>query len=101
MKTLSGSTRIVSPKRRFPAESHVQAVELALRWLALCESSEKNEIQAPTNATRTDALATKPDARRPSSVPPSVIATAPASGASRQIQPPTTAVVSGVTPAGS
>src|SRR5689334_6948460 len=93
MNTLSGSTRMVSPKRRLPAESQVHAVEVTLRWLGSCESSAKNEIHAPTNETSTAALATKPAGRRPSSFPASVIATAPASGATRQIQPPTTAVV--------
>src|SRR5919204_5404478 len=90
MKTDSGSIITSRPERYEPPATHVQAVDTSWRWLPSRPSSPMNDASAPPNATKHDRVATYPDARRDSRVPPRVISPAETSGESRQIQAPET-----------
>src|SRR5262249_19872563 len=89
----SGSTRICMPTWKEPPESHVYAVESSLRSPCAWLHMEKKETSAPAKATKTDEVPRYAAVRREIDVPASVIRTAPASGASKQSQPPTAMVV--------
>src|SRR5580765_3470693 len=84
MKMLSGSTKIDSPTWKSPAPSQVQAVERWCRWSGFSDRSFTKTTIAATNDTEVDAVAIQPAARRGARVPPRVIASAAASGESRQ-----------------
>src|SRR6478736_2007916 len=86
MNTESGSTRIESPTRKFPAESHVHAVETSLRLSGERVSIVAKQTTAAVNESATAPVAMIPAARRESALPPSVISATAASGVNKQIQ---------------
>src|SRR5215831_18963765 len=86
MKTLSGSTRIVRPKWYGPAPSHVYAVERCERSEVGSPRSLTRATTAPTNEIVVELVAIQPVTRAGMRIPPSVITSTAASGASRQIQ---------------
>ncbi len=88
--TASGSTRISKPTSKFTVASHVYAVESSCRSPGSRAQSPKNATSAPPKATNVVSVEIHPASRRLIRVPPSVIASAPASGASRQVQAPAT-----------
>src|SRR4051812_858882 len=77
-----------SGKSKRPAVSHVYAVLEAARFEGLLSSISARATIAPANATATESVAIQPAPRRERRCPSSAMSTAPASGASRQIQPP-------------
>ena len=86
----SGSTRISMPTSKSPAASHVYAVESSSRSAASRAQSPKNATSAPPKATKVVSVEIQPASRAMMRVPQSVIVSAPASGASRQVQAPAT-----------
>ena len=69
-------------------ETMESAVLDACRCDALLPSMSANDQRAPPKDTATDSVASQPAVRREMRVPPRMIRTTPASGASRQIQAP-------------
>ncbi len=86
MNTLNGSTRIESSNLRFPAESHVHAIETSLRSSGERVSRLEKQTTAAANESATDPVEITPAARRESALPPSAITATAASGVNRQIQ---------------
>src|SRR5437764_4822153 len=96
MKTLSGSTRIDRPKFRFPAESHVHAVERCVRSCGERVSIVEKATTAAANERNTEPVEITPAARRERRLPPRAIAATAASGAKRQIQEVVISVMRGL-----
>src|ERR1700687_2857001 len=86
MNTLSGSTRTESPKCRFPAESHVHAVDRCERFPGARVSMVANATTAAAKESATEPAEITPAARREKRLPPSAITTTATSGLNRQIQ---------------
>src|SRR3954447_25647912 len=84
---LSGSTKTDTSTLNAPLCSHVHAVETCACSLP-CARRPKNDHTAPPKATKTLVVEIQPAAARGMLVPSSVIATAPANGANRQIHAP-------------
>src|SRR6187431_1129707 len=84
----SGSTRICRPTSKSPAASQVYAVETTSRSSGLAAHVAKKATTAPPKATNVVSVEMSPAVRREIRPPATAIASAPASGESRQTQPP-------------
>jgi hypothetical protein len=84
----SVSSRIWTETWKFPAASHVYAVETCSRSDGSAAQSPKNATSAPANATNVVSVEIQPAVRREMRPPATVIAIAPASGDPRQTQAP-------------
>src|SRR5512143_2455022 len=84
----SVSSWICSGTSKFPAASHVYAVETCASSVVELAQRPKKATSAPAKATKVASVAIQPAALREMRVPASVTASAPTSGESRQIQAP-------------